>query len=153
MRRGWVALLVAGCALTTGCATVRHRRKALPPPAASGAVQLGIASWYGPGFHGRLTSSRETYDMYGYTAAHRTLPFGTWALVTNAMNGQTVRVYINDRGPYIDGRVIDLSYAAAYAIGMIDDGVVPVRITVLGTEPPGDVRSILIGEVTTGAPP
>jgi rare lipoprotein A len=109
-------------------------------------VQEGIASWYGPGFHGRKTSSREVYNQYGLSAAHRTLPFGTWALVTNQLNGRSVQVYVNDRGPYVDGRVIDLSYGAAREIDMIEDGAVPVRILVLGPEPTSPPHAILLGE-------
>ena len=113
------------------------------PPGARGvaatapqpAFQEGIASWYGPGFHGRRTSSGETYNQYDLTAAHRTLPLGTWAVVTNLDNGRSVRVWVNDRGPYVVGRVIDLSYGAAHELGMIESGTVPVRIVVLGTPP------------------
>jgi rare lipoprotein A len=141
MRRGWVAVALAGATLLAGCATTRHRaaprwRRAAPSSALPGGpVQEGLASWYGPGFHGRLTSSREVYDQYGFTAAHRTLPLGTWVLVTNTTNGRAVRVYVNDRGPYIDGRVIDLSFAAAQALDMVQLGTAPVRIVVLGTAP------------------
>jgi rare lipoprotein A len=110
-----------------------------------GNVQEGIASWYGPGFHGKRTSSGERFDQYDFTAAHRTLPLGSWVVVTNKMNGRSIQVYVNDRGPYIVGRVIDLSYAAARAIGMLGSGTVPVRIVVLGTEPP-EPRSVLVGE-------
>jgi rare lipoprotein A len=146
MRRGWVALLGLGSVLAAGCSTVRRPHAVTTVPPAPGAVQEGIASWYGPGFHGRRTSSRERYDQYDFTAAHRTLPLGTWALVTNMNNGRTVKVYVNDRGPYVDGRVIDLSYGAARAISMIDPGTAPVRIVILGTEPPSEPRSVLVGE-------
>ncbi len=145
MRRGWVALLGLGALVGSGCTTVHRPRVAATQPV-SGAVQDGIASWYGPGFHGRRTSSRETYDQYDFTAAHRTLPLGTWALVTNMDNGRTVKVYVNDRGPYVDGRVIDMSYGAARALGMIETGTCPVRIVVLGTEPPDEPRSVLVGD-------
>jgi len=145
MRRGWVALLVVGGALGSGCAPVR-RPVAAPPALAVGAVQDGIASWYGPGFDGRRTSSGEPYDQYDFTAAHRTLPLGTWAVVTNMTNGRSVRVYVNDRGPYVDGRVIDLSYGAARAIGMLEPGTTAVRILVLGTEPPSEPQSVFVGE-------
>jgi peptidoglycan lytic transglycosylase len=145
MRRGWVVLLVLGAVLATGCSTVRRPRVSAPS-STPGAVQEGIASWYGPGFHGRRTSSRERYDQYDFTAAHRTMPLGTWALVTNLDNGRTVKVYVNDRGPYVDGRVIDMSYGAARALGMIDSGTAPVRIVILGTEPPEEPRSVLVGE-------
>ncbi len=147
MRRGWVALLGIGSVLAAGCAPARRPRViAYDASQAPRAVQEGVASWYGPGFHGRKTSSREVYDQHDFTAAHRTLPLGTWALVTNTNNGQTVKVYVNDRGPYVDGRVIDLSYGAARAIGMLEEGTAPVRIVVLGTEPPSEPRTILLGE-------
>ena len=81
-------------------------------------LQRGIASWYGPGFHGRLTASGERYDMHELTAAHKTLPFGTKVMVHNPRTGRQVVVRINDRGPYVHGRVIDLSKAAAQAVGV-----------------------------------
>jgi rare lipoprotein A len=95
------------------------------------AVMTGRASWYGPNFHGKTTSSQEIFDMYDMTAAHKTLPFGTYVMVTNLKNGRSVKVRINDRGPFIRGRVIDLSYAAAKVLGMVGPGVVPVRIEIL----------------------
>ena len=94
-------------------------------------VITGKASWYGPNFHGKTTSSQEVYDMYDMTAAHKTLPFGTYVMVTNLNNGRSVKVRINDRGPFITGRVIDLSYAAAKVLDMVGPGVVPVRIEIL----------------------
>lgn len=94
-------------------------------------VQTGMASWYGPDFHGQTTSSKEVYDMYDLTAAHRSLPFGTYVMVTNMRNGKSVTVRINDRGPFIKGRIIDLSYAAAKALDMLGPGVVPVTIEIL----------------------
>ena len=96
-----------------------------------GNIQTGTASWYGEDFHGRRTSSREIYDMNDLTAAHNTLPLGTFVAVTNLNNGQSVVVRINDRGPFVKNRVIDLSYAAARAIDMIGTGTAPVRIEVL----------------------
>lgn len=96
------------------------------------ARMQGKASWYGPGFHGRRTANGERFNTEAYTAAHRSLPFGTKVRVTNLSNGQAVVVRINDRGPYIGGRVIDLSKAAAQAIGMIRSGTAPVRIEILG---------------------
>ncbi len=96
-----------------------------------GAIQTGVASWYGEEFHGRKTSSREIYDMNDLTAAHNTLPFGSMVMVTNLNNGQSVVVRINDRGPFLKNRIIDLSYAAALAIDMIGAGTAPVRIEVL----------------------
>lgn len=87
---------------------------------------VGHASWYGPGFHGNLTANGETYDQYAMTAAHKTLPFGTRLRVTNTANGRSVEVRINDRGPFVAGRDLDLSRAAAEALGFA--GVATVRI-------------------------
>lgn len=94
-------------------------------------IQTGKASWYGPGFHGKTTSNREIYNMYDMTAAHRTLPFGTYVIVTNLNNNKSVTVRINDRGPFVDDRIIDLSYAAARILDQLDPGVIPVRVEVL----------------------
>lgn len=88
----------------------------------------GLASWYGPGFQGRPTASGQLFNQNELTAAHRTLPFGTMVTVTNQNNGREVQVRINDRGPAIDSRIIDLSYAAAQSIGSVQAGVVSVRI-------------------------
>src|SRR5437660_10799976 len=123
--RRWVALWLVGAA---GCALVRAPA---PPPVIDG-VQLGVASWYGPGFHGNRTANGEIYDQYELTDAHRTLPLGTRVMVTNLSNGRAVQVRINDRGPFVGGRAIDLSYAAAHSIGMVGPGTVRVRIEVLG---------------------
>jgi rare lipoprotein A len=90
--------------------------------------QEGLASWYGGKFQGRRTASGELFDTLQFTAAHRTLPFGTLLLVTNLRNGKSVTVRINDRGPFVYGRIIDLSMAAANAIGLTGEGVTPVRI-------------------------
>lgn len=106
----------------------------LPDRPTFGAVQStfsGMASWYGPGFHGRTSASGERFNQYAMTAAHRTLPFGTMVEVTNLNNGSTTVVRINDRGPFSHGRVIDLSAAAAQAIGMMGSGVAPVSVNVL----------------------
>lgn len=97
----------------------------------SGKVQRGIASWYGTDFHGKLTSNQEIYNMHAMTAAHKTLPFGTHVRVTNLNNGKSTVVRINDRGPFVKGRIIDLSYAAAKKLGMAQTGVAPVKIVVL----------------------
>jgi rare lipoprotein A len=101
------------------------------PPPMIGGRQEGTASWYGPGFHGKQTANGEIYDQYEMTAAHPSLPLGTRAMVTNLANGRNVEVRVNDRGPFVGGRVIDLSYAAADAIGMLGPGTAPVRIEVL----------------------
>ncbi len=95
----------------------------------TGRTQVGEASWYGPGFHGRRTASGTRYDMYGKTAAHRTLPFGTLVRVTNQRNQKSCVVKITDRGPYAHGRIIDLSKGAAGAIGM--SGVAPVKLEIV----------------------
>lgn len=97
-------------------------------------IQQGMASWYGPRFHGKRTANGEVYDQHALTAAHRTLPMGTKAMVTNIDTGESVEVRINDRGPYKYGRVIDLSYAAAQQIGMWANGTAPVRIEVLNPD-------------------
>ncbi|MEM9220191.1 MAG: septal ring lytic transglycosylase RlpA family protein [Cyanobacteria bacterium P01_F01_bin.150] len=105
-----------------------------PQPVVATAVQStfsGMASWYGPGFHGRTSASGERFNQYAMTAAHRTLPFGTMVEVVNLNNGASTVVRINDRGPYSHGRVIDLSAAAAQEIGMMGSGVAPVSVNVL----------------------
>ncbi len=103
-----------------------------PIPNAEGYREIGIASWYGKQFHGRRTSNGEIYDMYGGTAAHKTLPMGTMLLVKNLENDRTTVVRINDRGPFVKSRIIDLSYSAAKSIGMIGKGTAKVLITALG---------------------
>jgi rare lipoprotein A len=100
-----------------------------------GAVQTGIASWYGADFHGKLTSNQEIYDMYDLTAAHKTLPFGTKVMVTNLANDRSVCVRINDRGPFIKDRIIDLSLAAVRLLDMIGPGTAPVRLDILKDQP------------------
>ena len=103
-----------------------------PPPAAPPPyVEVGTASWYGPGHDGARTASGERFDMNAMTAAHRTLPFGTVILVTNLENQRTVRVRINDRGPHVKGRMLDLSAAAARSLGITRQGLARVRIEVV----------------------
>jgi len=121
--------------LLAGLYSCRPSRPAVSPPPA-GFVETGIASWYGPEFHGKPTSSREIFDQNDLTAAHQTLPFGTMVLVTNLDNGRQVTVRINDRGPFIKGRIIDLSYAAARMLGMVGPGTARVRLEVVGFEAP-----------------
>jgi len=94
-------------------------------------VQQGPVSWYGPGFHGRRTANGETFDTRDLTMAHRSLEFGSEVRVTNLENGRSVVVRVNDRGPYVRGRVADLSKAAASELGFVDDGVVKARIELL----------------------
>jgi rare lipoprotein A len=103
--------------------------------------ERGIASWYGEDFHGWMTANGEIYDMEAFTAAHRTLPLGTAILVTNVENGKQVRVRINDRGPYLYGRVLDLSLAGARALDMVDSGVAAVQIEVVGDQIAGLVSA------------
>jgi rare lipoprotein A len=94
-------------------------------------AELGLASWYGRGDDGKRTASGEPYNMEAFTAAHRALPFGTWVRVTHLASGRTVTVRINDRGPWVGGRVIDLSRRAAQALGILWDGVARVRLEVV----------------------
>jgi len=96
--------------------------------------QRGIASWYGREFHGNPTASGEIYNMYDLTAAHGTLPLGTPVMVTNLENHRSVEVRINDRGPFVKNRIIDLSYAAARAIGMVEKGTARVEVVAFGIE-------------------
>jgi len=102
-------------------------------PLASNAQynQVGIASWYGKKFHGRKTANGETYNMYAMTAAHTTLPMPSLVLVTNLDNGKSIKVRVNDRGPFVKGRLIDLSYAAAKALGYVRQGTARVRVQTL----------------------
>mgnify|MGYP001028996698 FL=1 len=125
----WV---VVGVVLFGGC--VWFRSRSIEPRI--GATQVGVASWYGPGFHGNPTASGEVYDQYELTAAHPTLPLGTRVLVTNLENGRQVEVRINDRGPFVKGRVVDLSYAAGRSLGMTGAGTARVRLEVLGFDAP-----------------
>jgi len=122
---GAMVMTLAG----TGCGWFGRRPP--EPKATRGAVQEGVASWYGPGFHGKATTSGEVYDQHDLTAAHQTLPLGTRVAVTNLRNGRSIEVRVNDRGPFVGGRVIDLSYAAARALDMVGPGTAPVRVTVL----------------------
>jgi len=146
---------IALCLILSGCATTRSPSPA-PQPAAKPQTkpetkpeakpgptpepkpapgpsegQTGEASWYGEPHHGRTTASGEIYDMNKLTAAHRTLPLGTRVLVTNLKNARAVEVRINDRGPSVEGRIIDLSFAAAKELGAVPSGTIPVRIRVI----------------------
>ena len=103
-----------------------------PLPTHVGFSQEGIASWYGPDFHGKKTSSGEVYDMHAMTAAHKTLPLGVYVKVRNKENGSEVVVKVNDRGPFVKNRVIDLSYTAAKKLGVDVKGTAPVRVEALG---------------------
>ena len=102
----------------------------------SGYQERGVASWYGNKFHGKLTSSREHYDMYAMTAAHKTLPLPTYVRVRNLRNNRTVIVRVNDRGPFVGNRIIDLSYAAALKLDMVRNGTSLVEVTAISFEDP-----------------
>lgn len=125
--------LIVACFLMAGCAGSYQR----PGPDISEYPQRGVASWYGPSFHGNPTANGEPYDMWALTAAHRTLPFGTRVLVQSVNTGKTVEVRINDRGPFIRGRVIDLSYGAARELAMIGKGTEEVILTILDSRGSG----------------
>ncbi len=107
-------------------------RRYHPTYVAVGDTMRGVSSWYGPNFHGKQTSNGERYNMHGLTAAHKTWPMDTMVKVQNLKNGKSVVVRINDRGPFVRGRVIDCSYAAGKKIGLDRLGIAPVKLTVLG---------------------
>ena len=108
-------------------------KKYYPLDKAHGFIEEGVASWYGADFHGKKTANSEIYNMHAMTAAHKTLPLGTVVEVNNLENGKNAVVRINDRGPYVGTRIIDLSYEAATQIGMVRNGTAKVKITALGT--------------------
>lgn len=161
-RLGWALLLSGTVLLFSGCGHKRVSESvpAAPPIAASGSsaepgsptpetygiqpgakpllVESGIASWYGAPYHNRRASNGEIYDMHAMTAAHRTLPLGSVVRVTNPANQKAVMVRITDRGPFIEGRIIDLSHAAARQIGLVQKGTAEVRVELLKTPAPID---------------
>ena len=109
-------------------------------PSSSGYQERGVASWYGKKFHGNLTSNREPYDMYAMTAAHKTLPLPTYVRVRNLRNDKSIIVRVNDRGPFVSNRIIDLSYAAAIKLDMIKDGTSLVEVTAISFDQPAGDR-------------
>ena len=123
----WV-FIVAASVFLSGCAAISKGRADLD----LGMKERGIASWYGDDFHGWTTASGELYDMHALTAAHRTLPLGTVVRIVNVVNGKHVIIRINDRGPYVHGRILDLSYAAAKGLGMVQDGISAIQLEVVG---------------------
>jgi peptidoglycan lytic transglycosylase len=135
-------LFLAACARTV---TVTP-----PSPPVAGTEETGAASWYGHPYHGRRTASGEVYDMNDLTAAHRSLPLGTRLMVTNLDTGQAVEVRVNDRGPMVEERILDLSYAAARVIGADRVGVIPVRLRVLA---PGRAVALAGRASSSGARP
>lgn len=122
------AIVLIPCLLVLACGVKRAPDQPADSP---GKAETGVASWYGGKFHGRRTASGEVYDMHELTAAHRTLPFGTVVRVTHVENRRSVEVRITDRGPFIKGRIIDLSYAAAKRLDMIREGVARVKLVVI----------------------
>ena len=126
-----LVLFLVGCSSHSGSLNWESRDSSRPR--STDTVQYGKASWYGDKEHGNRAASGEVFDRYAYTAAHKELPFGTVVRVTNLDNGKKVEVRINDRGPHVKGRVIDLSYAAAKSIGLIRSGVADVKVEVLST--------------------
>jgi rare lipoprotein A len=132
-----VCAIVLLAAALTGCAHKRRARNVPPPPPAAapvvhpGDTETGVASWYGHPYHGRPAADGEIYDMETLVAAHRTLPFNTWVRVLNLNNHKSVDLRIIDRGPFVEGRIIDVSHAAARALDMIGPGTAPVTVEVL----------------------
>ncbi|HJO29635.1 MAG TPA: septal ring lytic transglycosylase RlpA family protein [Acidobacteriota bacterium] len=120
--------VIVGMVFLTAAAGCAARRV----PTGGGGAPEGDASWYGIAYHGRIAADGSRYNMYEFTAAHKTLEFGTQLLVTNLSNGRTVKVKITDRGPFVEGRIIDLSFTAAQALGMLNDGVAPVHLEIIG---------------------
>jgi len=129
-KAGLGGLLILAC-LAAACGGRKDAKTVPGGRPAAAAFERGIASWYGGKFHGRKTASGERYDMNDLTAAHRSLPFGTIVRVVRVDNGGAVVVRINDRGPFVDGRIIDLSRAAATEIDMVRDGLARVELYLL----------------------
>lgn len=127
-------LITASCSKRTTVKAIPRAPQASVRPVRIGDVEYGIASWYGEPYHGRNSANGERYDMHSLTAAHRTMPFGTWVRVDNQTNRKSVAVRITDRGPFVGDRIIDLSRKAAEQISMIGPGTAPVKLTVI--EPP-----------------
>ena len=141
-------IVAAGCGKKK-IKTVHTRQPSAPPtPAVVGSIETGMASWYGHPYHGRQAADGEIYDMETLVAAHRTLPFNTWVRVTNLSNSKAVEVRIIDRGPFVDGRIIDLSHKAAQVIELIGPGVAQVRVEVI--KPPQSPEPGIFG-VQVGA--
>lgn len=141
-----IAALLHGCALSSSEPTYRggsgqgkpytvRGKTYYPLTSGEGFVEEGVASWYGSDFHGKRTANGERYDMYSMTAAHKILPFNTQVKVTNLQNGRSIMVRINDRGPFVADRIIDLTHTGASQIGMIGPGTAKVRLETIGTVP------------------
>lgn len=168
-RRAVAAVLLASGIFLTSCGKKHHRAAQTPPapqpattsrrskmPAALpvGYTEEGIASWYGIPYHGRRAADGEIYDMETLVAAHRLMPFNTWLKVTNEANQKSVQVRVIDRGPFVDGRIIDLSKAAAREIGLLGPGVGRVRLEVIAAPadiPANDFYAVQVGAFSVEA--
>ena len=127
-KAGYAAVPLAACLLVSACSSLPKGEMSLD----LGIKDRGVASWYGKEFHGKLAANGEVFDMTAYTAAHRKLPLGSIVRVINLENGKAVRVRITDRGPYVIGRMLDLSHAAAQELDMVETGTTAVHIEVIG---------------------
>jgi len=157
-RRALPAAALSLLALLAGCSTAVVTTRPPAEPPAAGAEEVGYASWYGSRHQGKRTASGEIYDMNQLTAAHRTLPFGTRVLVTNRDTSQSAEVRVNDRGPFVKGRILDVSYAAARQLGAVGAGTFPVRLRVIalpgtGSDAPGGdgTFTVQVGSFTSRA--
>ena len=155
LRRAGCTAVLAAVALLSGCAATTDKEALLNSPTPSpepvpGQVyrESGVASWYGKDFHGRKTANGETYDMYGLSAAHRTLPLGTHIRVTNLDNYKSITVKVNDRGPYAKMRVLDLSYGAAKQLGFVAQGTAQVKIESLDPIQNAALYTVQVGSFT-----
>jgi rare lipoprotein A len=137
-----IVMIGLGAVLYQGCSTAPRPIDRFPGYPI-GFVERGMASWYGPGFHGNKTANGERYDMYKLTAAHRTLPLGSVAVVHSLISGRQVTVRINDRGPFARGRVLDLSLASAQALGMVGNGTDQVELRVVDYNPRPEGMGVL----------
>jgi len=148
-----LSLLVVACGKKKVKTT--HGRPVSKPsaPAVIGSTETGIASWYGHPYHGRQAAAGEIYDMETLVAAHRTLPFNTWVRVTNLTNSKTVDVRIIDRGPFVGGRIIDLSHAAAQAVDLIGPGVAQVPLEIIAPPRNREASPVATSETTPVASP
>lgn len=144
----WVSgiLGLVGCLISSGCASVSKGEIALD----LGIKDRGVASWYGKEFHGRVAANGEVFDMTAMTAAHRKLPLGSLVRVVNLINGKQVHLRINDRGPYVIGRMLDVSHAAAVELGMVEAGTSIIHLEVIGRHRPIDPMMQVPNSVIAG---
>lgn len=144
----WMSGMLGLVILSSGCASLSKGEVALD----LGIKDRGVASWYGKEFHGRTAANGEIFDMAALTAAHRKLPLGSVVRVVNLVNGKQVHVRINDRGPYIVGRILDLSHAAAVELGMVEAGTSVVHVEVIGRHQPIAPGIQVTHPITAGRP-